>query len=141
MKCKLCRAPFFSTGSSLCPACQEQTDRDFIVVRDYIYDHPQHVGMDEIAEATGVSEKTIIYLLQEERLTATDSLNIKSDLRCQLCGKAISSGSICSSCKASLTKDLSQAASALAVDDKKSIKRSADSTRGSRDFYSISTKK
>jgi predicted amidophosphoribosyltransferase len=73
--------------------------------------------VENIAKATGVNEKNIIYLLEENRLTATGALAASSGLRCQICGKNISSGTICDSCTAALTKDLGSAASTL--EDKK----------------------
>jgi predicted amidophosphoribosyltransferase len=112
-KCKFCREPFFSHGNRLCQQCQEQIDKDFVTVRDYIYDHPHNAGVDQISSATGVGEKTIIYLLEEDRLTSTAALAISAGLRCKICGRNINTGAICDSCKATITKDLDAAASAL----------------------------
>jgi len=112
-KCKLCRQSFFSYGSNLCPACHEQTEQDFIIVRDYLYDHPDRASVEEIVEATGVGKKIIIYLMEEERLIAKGSLSPANELRCRICGCPINSGNICESCKASLVKDLGQAATTL----------------------------
>jgi len=132
-KCKLCRAPFFSYGSRLCPECEGQVDKDFITVRDFIYDHPQHSGIEDIAAATGVSEKTIIYLLEEERIMASGALASSVGLSCSICGKSISAGTICESCKTSLAKDLGAAASALS--EKKPVKTAPVAVRGgNRDF-------
>ena len=137
LKCKLCREPFYSHGNRLCPQCHEQIDKDFIAVRDYIYDHPHNTGVDQIVSATGVSEKSIIYLLEEERLTATGALAATSGLRCTICGTTISAGVICESCKAALSNDLSAAASALG--EKKSNKTAATMIRGAeRDSNLIS---
>lgn len=128
MKCKICSAPFFSYGSRLCPECQDQVDKDFVTVRDFIYDNPQAASVEKIAAATGVNEKTIIYLLEENRLTASGALASSAGLRCQICGKNISSGSICASCTAALSKDLGAAAGALK--EKKSAKSGSAMVRG-----------
>jgi predicted amidophosphoribosyltransferase len=141
VKCKLCREPFSSYGSKLCPKCQEQTDKDFIAVREYIYDHAGQASVDEIAAATGVSEKSILYLLEEERLSATGALGAAAGLRCRVCGKSISSGIICESCKAALVRELDSAASTLSLvtDDKKAAKGAPNTARGvQRDFCGLS---
>ncbi|MCL1975861.1 MAG: flagellar protein [Firmicutes bacterium] len=132
VKCKLCRAPFFSYGSRLCQDCQERMDKDFITVRDYIYDNPNEASVEKIAEATGVDEKSIIYLLEEDRFAIKGALETSALLRCQICGRNISSGSICESCKISLTKDLGAAVNAL-NDEKKSVKSTVSRTRGNRE--------
>jgi predicted amidophosphoribosyltransferase len=137
VKCKLCRAPFFSYGSRLCPQCQEQTDNDFIIVRDYIYDHPNQANVDDIAEATGVSEKSIIYLLEENRLTATGALATAAGLRCQICGRNITAGALCESCKAALSKDLDSAATTL--NEKKAPKHTPTLISGSGRKYNLTS--
>ena len=140
VKCKLCATPFFSRGSLLCPACQEQIDKDFILVRDYIYDHPQQASVDEVAEATGVAEKNIIYLLEEERLTASVTFNTSAVVhRCKFCGREISSGSICERCKSTLTKDLDSAAGVLNSPEKKASVSAVHAMRGvNRDYHALS---
>ena len=136
LKCKLCRDAFFSYGSPLCPKCQEQIDKDFIAVREYIYNHPHQANLEKIAEATGVSEKNIIYLLEEERLSASGDLVASVGRCCRICGRNITAGSICEPCKTALTKDLSGAASVLS--EKKPAKATSTVIRGAnRDFYSI----
>jgi len=126
--CKICREPFVSYNSLLCPKCQKQTDKDFITVRDYIYDNPQNASVDKIAEATGVNEKIILYLLEENRLTAAGAITETSELHCRVCGRVVSAGSICDFCRASLVKDLGMAASNLR--GKKSYKPTFAMARG-----------
>jgi predicted amidophosphoribosyltransferase len=141
VKCQLCRIPFFSYGGRLCPGCQEQIDKDFIAVRDYIYDHPHQASVEEVATATGVSEKSIVYLLEEERLIATGIINASSGRCCQFCGAKISEGGVCEPCKASLVRDLDSAASALAAPapEQKSPPTAAYTARSlSRDYYALS---
>lgn len=109
IKCKLCREPFQSYGNPVCPVCLEQVDKDFFVVRDYIYDNPSQANIEKIAEATGVKEAHIVYLLEEDRLSTKGGLggaNFGSKLKCQVCGREISSGNLCDSCKSALTKEL-----------------------------------
>lgn len=118
VKCKICREPFNSYGGQVCPVCLEQLDKDFFTVRDYIYDHPREASVDQIAEATGIKEKHIVYLLEEGRLSVKGDIagvNLGGGLKCQVCGRGINSGTLCESCKGALTKELDSAAASLDV--------------------------
>jgi len=136
VKCRLCREPFHSYGSKVCPACLEQVDKDFFTVRDYIYDNPDEASVDKIAEATGVKEKHIVYLLENDRLSVKGPLGdahggiTKTGLRCQICGRNISSGKMCENCKGALSKEFGAALSSF--DDKKAAAGSYISPRSSR---------
>ena len=44
---------------SLCPACTEKREQDFMRCRDYLRDNPE-TRMKELSEATGVSVREII---------------------------------------------------------------------------------
>lgn len=116
IKCKICREPFHSYGSTVCPVCMEQLDKDFFVVRDYIYDNPHQASVEQIAEATGINEKHIVHLLEDERLTISGGLSgagLGAGLKCRVCGRSISSGTLCESCTGALTRELGSASSAL----------------------------
>ncbi|MCL2495912.1 MAG: hypothetical protein FWF04_00670 [Clostridiales bacterium] len=136
VKCKMCREPFSSFGSKVCPACMEQLDKDFFIIRDYIYDHLDECSVEQVAKGTGVKEKHIVYLLEEDRLSAKGSFGnaygatAKAALRCQICGRNVNSGQICESCKGTLNKELGAALSA--IDDKKSANSAYISPRSSR---------
>ncbi len=97
-KCTFCGRMFQSLGTSLCPACIEKLDRDFIVVRDYIYDNRmEHVTVRDIAENTDVSERTVLFLIKEGRLSEKRILT-ENKLKCATCGEVISSGKYCAKC-------------------------------------------
>lgn len=109
IKCKLCREPFHSYGCPICPACSEQVDKDFFTVRDYIEAHPGQAKAEKIAEDTGVKEAHIVYLLEEGRLDTSSGLagsGMGGNMKCQVCGRPISIGNLCDSCKSALTKEL-----------------------------------
>jgi len=96
VQCTYCKKPFQSLGSRICPACLEQIDRDFITVRDYIYEH-KHSNIDKIAEETEVKKSIIIHLLKEGRLII-DSPDGDGILICDMCKKPINTGRLCKEC-------------------------------------------
>jgi len=98
-QCEFCRAPYQSTGNRLCGDCLLQLDEDFILIREYLYDN-DGAGIEEVSEATGVTRKTIMYLLKEERLIVGDEkTGAGGILTCESCKKPISTGRICAGCK------------------------------------------
>ncbi|NLT57762.1 MAG: MerR family transcriptional regulator [Clostridiales bacterium] len=106
VQCRLCKKPFQSTGGMLCRDCLLQLDEDFVKVRDYLEHNPGNAGINEIAEATGISKRNLIELLNEERLTRN---TVSADLLlCSVCKQPILVGSICEKCK----KDLASALNA-----------------------------
>jgi len=98
MQCNLCKRPFQSLGRRTCPECLEQMDKDFFVVRDYIYEHKQ-TNMDKVAEGTGVSKQVILHLLKEGRLELDDGSGGGGVLKCDMCKRTINSGRLCNNCK------------------------------------------
>lgn len=94
IKCKWCGKPFQSMGVSFCPVCIQELDVQYKPVRDYLYDNP-NASIEEVMEATGASEKTILYYLRDGRLQMVNSSGL---LRCEHCGAAINSGRLCEKC-------------------------------------------
>ena len=98
-QCTFCRMPYQSTGSRICGDCAKKLDEDFICIREYLYEH-DGAGIEEVHEATGVSRKSIFYLLKEERLIVGDENGcVNGILTCEACKKPISTGRLCASCK------------------------------------------
>jgi len=83
-----------------------QIDLDFFKVRDYLYEN-EGAGIEEVADATGVARKAIIYMLKEERLSVTDAKGGSGGyLTCESCKKPINTGRMCASCKTEVLKAL-----------------------------------
>ena len=97
IQCQFCKKPFQSLGRRICPACLEQIDRDFITVRDYIYEH-KITDMDTVAEETGVSKQIILHLLKEGRLELGGDGGSGGVLQCEACKKPITTGRLCREC-------------------------------------------
>ena len=97
IQCAFCKKPFQTLGRKACPECLEKIDKEFFVVRDYIYEHKQ-TDMDKVSEATGVSKQIIMHLLKEGRLQLDDVGTGAGLLTCERCKRPINSGKLCKSC-------------------------------------------
>ena len=99
--------PFQSvSGGKVCPDCVSKMDRDFITVRDYIYEN-RDTKIDKVAEETGVEKAVILQLLKEGRL-ALDTPDSGGMLLCDLCRKPISSGRMCTECKGKIASTMTK---------------------------------
>jgi len=116
-----CKKPFTSLGGRICPACNEQIDRDFITVRDYIYDHKQS-NIDKIAEETEVKKSIIIHLLKEGRLII-DSPDGDGVLSCEMCKKPINTGRLCKECTGNVASSMDKNVSSNKKPDSKPVER------------------
>jgi len=102
--------PFASVGGRICPACNEQIDKDFITVRDYI-DENNHSNIEGISKETGVSQPVIIYLLKEGRLVIDGPIEGGGVLACELCRVPINTGRMCKSCMSNVASTIDKNAS------------------------------
>jgi predicted amidophosphoribosyltransferase len=97
-ECAICGKLFRSYGNDICGACLEQADMDFQRIRDYIYETQKSVNVNDIHAHTGVSEKMILFLIKEGRLSLNDAK--AGHLKCAACGAPITSGKLCMKCSA-----------------------------------------
>ena len=111
VQCQFCKKPFTSLGGRVCPACLEQIDKDFITVRDYIYEH-KHSNIDLIAEETEVKKQVILHLLKEGRLII-DSPDGGGGgyLFCEMCKKSINTGRLCKDCMGKVASTMDKSVS------------------------------
>jgi predicted amidophosphoribosyltransferase len=97
-RCVMCGVLFNSYGTNKCPECIQELDRQFILVREYIYQN-EEADVLEISKETGVDGKIVLEFLRDGRLT----LGVESDmLVCENCGKPIKSNRFCEACRGSL---------------------------------------
>jgi len=104
VQCTFCKKPFASLGGRACPACLEQIDKDFITVRDYIYEH-KHSNIDIISKETEVPKQIIMHLLKEGRLII-DSPDGDGLLICEMCKKPINTGRLCKECMGKVSSSM-----------------------------------
>lgn len=102
-QCRRCGKLFQSYGKAICSDCAEEMDQYYIMIKDYIYDHPD-ANVIEISKETKIAEITILYFLKEGRLSICNNSGV---LVCEKCGKSISSGKYCASCLDKLGNALS----------------------------------
>lgn len=105
VKCRKCKTLFDVAGNigQLCPKCIQAEEETYQKVRKYIKDKPG-VLINEVSEALNVPPSKIMGYIREERLEIVNK-NI-AVLTCKNCGKIISSGMFCESCKKFTTERL-----------------------------------
>ena len=106
IQCKICNKPFQSIGGDTCADCLDKIDRDFMTVRDYIYENPNS-NMEKVSEETGVEKAVILHLLKEGRLKL-DTPDAEGMLVCYICKKPISSGRMCDECKGKVASTMNK---------------------------------
>lgn len=101
--CPRCGNIFQKLRRDICPACAQNEDKEYEIVRDFIYDNPKS-DVITVSEETGISVDTIMKFLRENRLVnLCDSLI----LECDGCGEPIPSGKYCGDCTEKLKKEIS----------------------------------
>ena len=106
VQCRMCRKPFHSVSGMICSECSRQVDKDFMTVRDYIYDN-RHASIDKTSEETGVKKSVILHLLKEGRLML-DNPDSEGLLRCDVCRKPINTGRMCKECNEKVASTMSR---------------------------------
>ena len=92
----------YGEGKYECPKCGNKEFTEFGKIRDYLEKHgPQNAVT--IADATGVSVKTIQKFLYQGRIEIPDGSG--SYIKCQMCGAEIRYGRFCPECSAKLSRD------------------------------------
>ena len=107
IQCKFCKKPFQSINGKICPSCLEQIDRDFIVVRDYIYENKK-ADIDKVSEETGVHKAIVLHMLREGRLQIVGTEEGSGLLLCEVCKKPISKGRLCEDCRNNVSSTMKQ---------------------------------
>ncbi len=103
-QCKKCARLYQPLANApYCPTCMEELENKFELIKEYIYEHPLANAV-EISHETGVPEKDIFYFLKEGRLSVSENSGM---LVCESCGRSITTGRFCESCKKHLERELS----------------------------------
>ncbi len=101
--CIRCGRVFAYIGNSLCPDCIQQDEEEFILVKEYIYEHPK-ARLHVIEQETGVSQAKILRFVREGRLEAEGNEDLL--VTCERCHTPISEGRFCLNCINDLTKGM-----------------------------------
>lgn len=105
--CKQCGRLFNYVGKTICSECLKKKEDEFVGVKEYIRENPA-AGIADVAEATGVTVNQIRQWIKEERLVLTSSSDVVG-INCESCGRPITTGRLCKSCKNQVSRDLTQA--------------------------------
>lgn len=99
--CRKCRRLFnYVTGHQICPACREDLEKEFQVVKKYIEEN-SHCDIKTVAEECEVDPAQIKQWVKEERLQFSQDSMV--GVNCESCGTMIRSGRYCDKCKAQMT--------------------------------------
>lgn len=77
-------------------------DKEFLLVKDYVYDHP-HANVIKVSVETGIPVKRVLNMLREGRLSIADTNGM---MTCMECGTKISSGRYCDDCLGKIENEL-----------------------------------
>jgi len=129
--CKRCNKLYNKIKTPYCPACQDEIDRQFGLIRNYMNEHPD-ADINTVLKNTGAEEKILLFLLREERLT----ISARPSIPCESCSKLIKSGRYCSECTVKLTTDFHKAGEA----QKKVMLESSENTNNKSNDANKSTR-
>lgn len=95
--CKVCGKFFESdVAAEYCPVCKKTDDIMYTAVRNFLLEKPRS-SIFTVTSELKIPVKVIKRFLREDRLEIVESDN--SFLKCDRCGKPISSGYYCRDCK------------------------------------------
>ncbi|MBO5474049.1 MAG: hypothetical protein J6A08_09725 [Lachnospiraceae bacterium] len=94
---------FKGVGEYRCEKCDCQIFDDYGKVRNYLEKH-HGATTAQVADATGVSQKSIRDMLKEDRLEITTGS--KTFLQCEMCGTSIRGGRLCPKCEVNYHRNL-----------------------------------
>ncbi len=118
--CPRCNKLFKSDARSFCPVCQKIEDEEFRLVRDYLRANRDAVLM-EIVEVTGVESRKILDYIKRGRIEIQKH-DFGVFVKCEICGKPVSRGTLCLSCYTKMVKPLREPPVEEEVEEKEESK-------------------
>ena len=98
--CPKCGKLYSDDSGIICAQCRKADMDVYEKVRRYIKDNPDRT-IAEVAEATEVSPKKITRYIREGKIEISSGM--LDDVRCESCGKPITSGRYCPECSMKLS--------------------------------------
>ncbi len=96
--CTECGKVFSHPSQRLCSPCFKARTEDFTKVKEYLQEYP-NAALSAVSEETDVSIETIYEYIRQGRLTMIPK---GAELTCEVCGKPVSRGRVCSVCSGGL---------------------------------------
>lgn len=103
--CVECGKIYSYDGFNTCQQCRRNEEKEFQIVKDYIWENPG-AGISEVSEETEVPTKKIIEFLRQGRLEIKDQSNMV--LPCEKCGESIKTGRFCKKCTVEMDREFKQ---------------------------------
>lgn len=103
--CQECGKIYSYDGFNTCQQCRRSEEKDFKIVKDYIWENPG-AGISEVSEETEIPTKKIIEFLRQGRLEIKDQSNMV--LPCEKCGESIKTGRFCEKCTLAMDREFKQ---------------------------------
>lgn len=109
------KAPHMSTG--VCPACQEDEETDFDLVRDALTEHPD-LNSEQIAEVCGVAIDCVLRMLDTGALS---NIDFNHKVKCGRCGAPAIGATkrLCQACLDKLDKEVAKMRNSIELKKKK----------------------
>ncbi len=102
--CKNCGRLFnYLNGPSICPACKDELENQFVQVKEYVRENPG-ATIQMVADDNGVTVQQIRQWVREERLEFSKDSPV--GIECEICGATIRTGRYCEACKGKMQKEL-----------------------------------
>ena len=119
--CPNCGQLFVKALRPVCDKCAREAEEKFDAVYRFIRKRENRsASMDEVHDSTGVEKDLIIQWIREGRLRVSQMPNM--GIPCEHCGKTISEGKLCDSCRSKLTGELKQGDKEKQFEDRKKQK-------------------
>lgn len=87
----------------ICPACVKDIEKQCETCIKYLREH-RGISLEELSDATEVSQSHIIKFMREGRISIMGNKNIFYP--CEVCGENIRERNMCDSCRQKLKKDV-----------------------------------
>jgi len=108
--CKICGRFFESEDAAeYCPVCKKNDEIMYTAVREFLLEKPRS-SIFTVTSELKIPVKVIKRFLREDRLEIVESNN--NFLKCERCGKSISSGYYCRECKSGRNQNVPETAAA-----------------------------
>lgn len=120
--CPSCGKIYVYQGQRLCPSCFEEEEALFAQVDSYLRDHPG-ANLEAVADGTGIAKEIILDFIRRGRLV---TLTAEGLLRCEICGRPIDQGRICTECAEGLKTGLGRRTQADRRQDSTAFVRSEE---------------
>lgn len=105
--CVLCGRLYLKSYTDFCLDCYKEIEADFKKVDAFIKDEAnRQATLEELSEATDVSEKRIADFIRDGRIYGEDFPNL--GYPCAHCGKVIKRQVLCNSCYEQFSADISR---------------------------------